>query len=136
MPTSFTYATLKSAIQSFAGGDTGTKLDAAIDATILPLAETRTLKDLNIEIFDAVASVSFASGTATVTKPSGHISTRSLIYIAGTTRSTLLERSYEYLLDYAPDSSLTGTPLYYCELNDTQWQVAPIPVSSVTGSSR
>jgi hypothetical protein len=135
MAITYTYTTLKTAIANYAA-DAGAKLDAEIDNTIIPTAETRVLRDMDLELFDATGNVTINSGSNVVTKPAGWIATRSLINVSGSTKTQLLRRSYEYLIDYAPDSSQTGVPIYYCELSDTQWMLAPTPTDSATGTSR
>lgn len=134
MPLSLTYATLTSQIQDHLG-DTGTDLSDQIP-TIIALAETQTLKDMDLEIFDLLSnSIVFTQGDPVVVKPADLISTRSLRF--STTSDLLLPKSYEYLIDYWPNAASTGTPLYYTELSDTQWLVAPTPsAGSASGSSR
>ena len=135
MPVSYTYATLKDAIQDGVE-DQSTEFSNELD-DLIARGETRLLRDLDFEIFDVTDTVTFTPGTATVTKPTGHLSTRSLFHTVASVRTFLEERSYEYLIDYWPNAATTGTPLYYCELNDTQWLVVPTPPAAVTtGTSR
>jgi len=42
-------------------------------------------------------------------------------------RQPVYLRKYEYLRNYWPNSSLTGTPLFYCDYDYTHWLVAPTP---------
>ncbi len=51
------------------------------------------------------------------------------ITVAGKLQSVLL-RKYEYLRNYAPDSTATGTPLYYSDYDYDNWLVAPTPDQS------
>jgi hypothetical protein len=39
-------------------------------------------------------------------------------------------RKYEYLRNYAPDSTVTGVPLYYADYDYDNWLVAPTPDAS------
>ena len=39
-------------------------------------------------------------------------------------------RKYEYLRNYAPDSTVTGVPLYYADYDYDNWIVAPTPDDS------
>ena len=39
-------------------------------------------------------------------------------------------RKYEYLRNYAPDSTVTGVPLYYADYDYDNWLVAPTPDDS------
>jgi len=51
------------------------------------------------------------------------------ITVAGKLQSVLL-RKYEYLRNYAPDSTVTGIPLYYSDYDYDNWLVAPTPDQS------
>lgn len=129
----WTYATLKEAIQGWLVNES-TDLTDFIDE-LIGLGEVKLVKDLDLEIFDSEEDISFVSGTATLDKPTGCISIRALWYMAGTSRQYLRERSREYLNDYAPDRTVTGTPTYWCEESATTIRVAKTPASSVTGKA-
>jgi hypothetical protein len=51
------------------------------------------------------------------------------ITVSGTLQPVLL-RKYEYLRNYAPDSTVTGIPLYYSDYDYDNWLVAPTPDDS------
>ena len=69
-------------------------------------------------------------GNPVIPKPSRWRKTVSMnITVAGKLQSVLL-RKYEYLRNYAPDSTATGTPLYYSDYDYDNWLVAPTPDQS------
>jgi len=39
-------------------------------------------------------------------------------------------RKYEYLREYAPDPTASGTPKFYCDYDYTHWLVAPTPAGA------
>ena len=39
-------------------------------------------------------------------------------------------RKYEYLREYWPDATKTGTPAFYCDYDYTHWLVAPTPAAA------
>lgn len=128
MPLALTYTTLTTELQKFLG-DEDTAFVARIP-TLIGLGEMRALRDLDLEIFDVTSStIAFSTSNQLVTKPDNWVATRTLAYKSGSVVSMLLPRTYEYLLDYWPNATLTGTPLYFTELNATQWMVAPTPAA-------
>ncbi len=69
-------------------------------------------------------------GNPVIPKPSRWRKTVSMnITVAGKLQSVLL-RKYEYLRNYAPDSTATGIPLYYSDYDYDNWLVAPTPDQS------
>ena len=69
-------------------------------------------------------------GNPVIPKPSRWRKTVSMnITVAGKLQSVLL-RKYEYLRNYAPDSTAAGTPLYYSDYDYDNWLVAPTPDQS------
>ena len=69
-------------------------------------------------------------GNPVIPKPARWRKTVSMnITVAGKLQPVLM-RKYEYLRNYAPDSTATGTPLYYADYNYDNWLVAPTPDQS------
>jgi hypothetical protein len=134
--TTYTYTTLRTALQSFTE-DYGAEFLAALDL-IIPLAEDKLLRDLDLEIFDITSSTAFTANSPYLTKPSGDISLRSMYYTDPTLGQVLLEqRSWEYVMDYWPVvSATTSNPKYYSEYSDTQWYIAGTPSTTSTVTMR
>lgn len=136
MAASFTYTTLKAAIVAEVE-DTGSELSAFLD-TIIGLAETRLLKDLDLDLWDTVTTGAFANtGTATdrlVTRASNTLVVRSFHYIDASGDRQLLEpRSYEFCVDYWPRfTTTTSAPKYYCPYSETQWMVVGTPAGGLS----
>ena len=127
--TSFTYAQLVSAIENWLE-DASAELVADIE-TIISIGESRLATDLNLEIFDRVATGALtASQFVQAIKTSTWQGTRSFfIRDSGGTgdRRFLRRRSYEWCQDYAPDETATDEPEYYAEYSDTEFFVVPAP---------
>jgi hypothetical protein len=136
MATSYTYTTLKAALISFTE-DQGTEFAAAVDS-IIPLAEDKVLKDLNLELFDDTATSTFGVASPWLTKPTGMIALRSLYYTtAGGDFTIIRPRSWEFCKDYWPnESTTTATPKYCAEYSDTEWFVAGTPASALVVTAR
>lgn len=136
MAASFTYATLVTAIETFTE-DSGTEFVTAID-TIIPLAESRLLRDLDLELFDVTASGTFTASSAVVTKPTDMVALRSFHYTDASGNFQMLDpKSWEFVKDYWPKvATTTATPKYFTEYSDTQWYLAGTPASGLTYTVR
>ena len=136
MSTAYTYPTLKAAVIAFID-DQGTEFATAFD-TVLPLAEDKVLRDLDLEIFDMVATGTTSGAFAT--KPTGFVSIRTLHYATAAATGTLLllePRSYEFIKDYWPTvATTTTTPKYYADYSDTQWIIGGTPATALTWTAR
>lgn len=136
MATSYTYTTLTAALIDMVE-DQGAAYDAYLD-TIIPLAEDRVLKDLNLELFDVTATSTFGVASQWLAKPSDLLVLRSIHYTDGSGNFQQLEpRTYEYCKDYWPNASTTtSTPKYVAEYSDDNWLVAGTPASGLTVTIR
>lgn len=128
----FTYIELTEALQAWPVDSSPEYVDD-LDR-IIELGELRLIKDLNIELFDTVdTTVVVTAGSVFLTKPTGLLSTRSLRLITAGTRSRLTLRSRDWLENYSPNhTTSTGTPKYFTDYSDTQWQIAPVPLVNAT----
>jgi len=103
---------------------------------IVEKAERRLTKELDDAGLDNYASFTFTASDPIVTLPSDTIVVRNVNYKTSTSSNitTLLQRPYEYAIDYFPHASTsTGTPRYYSRKNNTQIYIVPTPASTLTG---
>jgi len=98
---------------------------------IVKLGESRLYTDLNFEVFDRVNTGALTAGQyIQPIKTTTWQGTRSFHIrdVGGTgVRRYLQRRTYEYCLDFAPDETATAEPIYYAELTETQFFLAPAP---------
>jgi hypothetical protein len=66
-------------------------------------------------------------GQNVIPKPARWHKTVSMNVTVGTISQPVFLRKYEYLKEYAPDSTAVGTPKYYGDYDYTHWLVAPTP---------
>jgi hypothetical protein len=122
----FTYNELVAALQSWQAEDV-----AAFVAEIprfIEQAELRTLRDLNLTIFDSYETgLTTVASQREVDKPAGWFITRDLYIVTGNDRTRLEEKSLSYCMAYAPTPTVEDTPELVCELSSTQWYVVPTP---------
>ena len=105
-------------------------------SNIVERAESRLMKELDDSGLDNYSSFTFTAGDPIVTVPEGTLVVRNVNYktSASSNITPLLQRTYEYAIDYFPHASAsTGTPRYYSRKNNTEIYVVPTPASALTG---
>ncbi len=135
MSITYTYTTLTEAIKSYAE-DTDEDFVANIDDFIAK-AETRILRDLDLETFEAWSLVTVSSGNRQVVKPTNTIEVNSLWIRNPAVKSwiELPRRSFEYLTMFAPVEAAVGVPQYYSEFDEDDIYVVPTPDQSYSGGN-
>ena len=99
-------------------------------------AEIRLTKDLDDVGLTEFSSFSFTASNPVVSLPAETRIIRSVNFktSASSNITTLLQRPYEYAIDYFPYASAsTGTPRYYSRKNNTAIYIVPTPASTLTG---
>lgn len=135
-PTALTFSSLSDALDSYV--ERGSTSDAEYIAQrpqIINRAERSLADKLKIQGYLDVLSSTFADNVAIIAKPDGWRDTVSWrIGVNSTnnppqlTRNQLLRyRSFEVLSLYAPDRSMTGTPIFYADYDFYHWIVGPTP---------
>lgn len=127
---SFTFAELEQALQDWpenSSGGTGEYVDNI--PRIISLAETRLVREMNLDIFDYLdETVAISQSDRLVPKPDDLIQVRDMHLInADGVRMPLILRSYGFCQRYAPDPVVEAQPIYFCELNELEWMVVPTP---------
>jgi len=117
----FTYDSLSNALQRHMEDDF---TDFTIEIpTLIGLAETRLLRDLDLTIFDVTdSSVTTQVSVDQVTKPANTIALQWVRIFT----NNLEPRSLDWLLDYGIDTD-HATPRFYAEESETTFRVAPVP---------
>ena len=103
-------------------------------------AEDRLIKELDDVALDTYSSVTFTANNPVVSLPGGALVVRNVNF---TTSATvfgeptgiipLLQRTYEYAIDYWNKPTSVGTPRYYARKTNTQIYVVPTPTSTLAG---
>ena len=99
-------------------------------------AEDRLVKELDDPGLDNFASFSFTASNPIVSLPVDALVIRNVNFktSASSNITTLLQRPYEYSIDYWPYASASvGTPRYYSRKNNTSIYIVPTPASAVSG---
>ena len=105
-------------------------------------AEDRLIKELDDPGLDNYSTFSFTASDPVVSLPADTLVVRNVNYttsvstaaIPANSKISLLQRPYEYAIDYFPFASAsTGTPRYYSRKTNTQIYIVPTPASAVSG---
>ena len=109
---------------------------------IVEKAEDRLIKELDDPGLDNYSTFSFTASDPVVSLPADALVVRNVNYttsvstaaISANSKLNLLQRTYEYAIDYFPYASAsTGTPRYYSRKTNTQIYIVPTPASAVSG---
>jgi len=124
------YSTLVQNIKDFMEDD-GTEFSNEID-TFIDLTELKLSRELRIPAFRQRQTSALTQDDPFLTMPSDMDSLENLQVIpSAATRALLLLRSDEFLMEYWPDRTATGTPIYYSYFDDNTIYVAPTPPSNM-----
>jgi hypothetical protein len=135
MSIQYTYTSLTDAIKSYAE-DTDPDFVAELP-DFVGKAETRLLRDLDLELFEQWIQVTVSGSIRLVTKPADAIEINDL-WIRDPSTQKWIEcprRSFEYCIAYAPTESTLGVPAYYSEFDEDDIYVVPTPDQSYSGGN-
>lgn len=125
------YTTLVEAIVAVTEDD-GAEFAAYIP-TAVDLAEERLFRELDLPELEEKAQGNMVTGNGIITKPTGYEFAEFFSYTpTGSQRVVLKKKLESYIQDYWPNFSTTGEPKYYCDVNETQFRVAPTPAANYT----
>jgi hypothetical protein len=100
--------------------------------TFIMLAEQIIATDLKFLGNLNVVQSNMVASQDVLDKPARWRKTVSMNITVDGQRQPVLLRDYEYLREYWPDPTQTGTPLYYSDYDYTHWLIAPTPDTNYT----
>lgn len=135
MSISYTYDTLVAAIQNFAEDDDPDFLQEIPD--FISKAETRILRELDLELFEDWLEVTISGSNRQVAKPSDVIEINEVFIRDPSAQKWMVvpRRKFEYCTMYAPHEATAGVPRYFSEFNETDIYVVPTPDQSYAGGN-
>ena len=122
---SYTYTTLKQAIQDWTENDETTfvnNLDVFIKNT-----EEKILKGISLDLFRKNASGAMSSGNQFLAVPSDYLAPFSLSVTNSSNKEFLLFKDVNFVQEYNPNPATTGTPKYYALFDVTNFIISPTP---------
>ena len=129
-----TYSDLKTAIVNTTEND-GTEFSSVIP-DFISRTELRMTKDIDDCGLDSYTAITLSASNPVVSLNDRVRIIRNVNYTTSTSciKTSLLQRTYEYAIDYWPYvSASTGTPRYYARKNNTSIYIVPTPASTLTG---
>ena len=127
---SFTFTTLKSAIQDYTQNTEATFVaDLSI---IIQQGEDRIIKSVELPNFRKNVTGTFTSGNQYLETPSDYLYPFSLAVLDDSNNySYLLNTDVSFIREAYPSASTTGTPKHYAQFDDTTFIVGPSPSSNL-----
>jgi hypothetical protein len=127
---SFTYGTLKTAIENYV--DTSETTFVSTLPTFITQTEERILKNVWLDNFKKNVTGTGTSGTTYLAMPTDFLAPFSLATISSNTYNFLLLKQVSFMKSYKPVSTDTGAPKYYAEFNSDSFILAPTPNADFT----
>ena len=126
---SFTLTTLTSSIQEWTQNDEATFV--AEIPFFIKNAEERIFKVVDLDYFRKNVTGSMTSGNKFLEKPSDYLSTFSLSYVDSNSQNVfLLQKDVNFIQEFTPNPSTTGSPRFYSSFDVDTFIVAPTPDTS------
>lgn len=127
---SFTYSTLKTAIQDYTENDeTGFLRNLPL---FIEMTEERILKNVQLTTFQKNASGVLSQNNQFLQTPSDFIAPFSLSMTVNNEKVFLLFKDLDFVQTYNPNPATTGVPIYYAQFDDESFLVGPTPNSNYT----
>jgi|TARA_R110000824_G_scaffold233545_2_gene421850 hypothetical protein len=128
---SWTYSTLKTAIQDYSQSTESTFVTHLDD--FIKTTEERVLKAVQLDDFIKNVTGTGTASTAYLGAPTDFLSPFSLAVIDSDSNYNYLKLKHpSFIRDYTPASSTTGEPKYYAEFDEDTFILAPTPNSNYT----
>ena len=122
---SFTLTTLKQSVQDWTENDETTFVNE-LDFFIKNAAE-RIFKTVDLDYFRKNVEGSATSGNKFLQKPLDYLATFSLSLLSSGSHIFLLQKDVNFIQEYNPDPTVTGTPKYYAQFDVSNFILAPTP---------
>tara|TARA_Y100001938_G_scaffold147815_1_gene229907 strand:- start:533 stop:1180 length:648 start_codon:yes stop_codon:yes gene_type:complete len=126
---SFTLTTLTDSIKEWTQNDESTFV--AEIPFFIKNAEERIFKVVDLEYFRKNATGVMTSGNKFLQKPSDWLANFSLSFVNSSSENVfLLQKDVNYLQEFHPNPSSTGTPRFYASFDVNNFIIAPTPNSN------
>jgi len=127
---SWTYTTLKSAIQDYTQNTETTFVNNL--AVIITQAEQRIIKSVELPNFRKNVTGFLSTGNQYLSTPSDYLYPYSLAIIIGNNYTYLLNTDVSFIREAYPLVTATGNPKHYAQFDDNTFIVGPTPNANLT----
>ena len=122
---SFTFAELKTAIQDYTENSETTFVNNL--SLFIKNAEQRIHESVQLEFFRRNVTTNMTIGQRFVAMPNDYLASYSMSITNAGSKIFLDNKDVNYLEDFTPNSSTTGTPRYYAAFSSSDFIGAPTP---------
>ena len=122
---SFTLTTLKQSIQDWTQNSETTFVNE-LDF-IIKNAEERIFKVVDLDYFRKNVTGGLTTGNKFLQKPTDYLATFSLSYIKDSANVFLLQKDVNFIQEFTPNPTTTGSPRFYSSFDVDNFIVAPTP---------
>jgi len=127
---SFTFATLKTAIQDYTDNAETTFVTNL--PNFIKAAEDRIFEAVDLEYFRKNVTSAMTASDQFLSVPDDLLAVFSLQITTSGSESFLLQKDVNYLREYTPNASTTGLPKYYAVFSVEHFLIAPTPNAAYT----
>ena len=122
---SFTLTTLKQSIQDWTQNSETTFVNE-LDF-IIKNAEERIFKVVDLDYFRKNVTGGLTTGNKFLQKPTDYLATFSLSYVKDSANVFLLQKDVNFIQEFHPNPTTTGSPRFYSSFDVDNFIVAPTP---------
>ena len=127
---SFTFATLKTAIQDYTDNSETTFVNNL--SIFIKESEERILKNVQLSLFRKNSTGSTTSSNKYLAMPSDFLAPFSLSVLSSSAHEFLEFKDVNFIQTFTPNPATTGTPRYYAIFDVSNFILAPTPDSTYT----
>jgi hypothetical protein len=127
---SFTFATLKTAIQDYTDNSETTFVNNL--SVFIKASEERILKNVQLSLFRKNSTGSTTSSNKYLAMPSDFLAPFSLSVLSSSAHEFLEFKDVNFIQTFTPNPATTGTPRYYAIFDVSNFILAPTPDSTYT----
>ena len=127
---SYTLTTLRNSVKDYTENSETTFVSHITD--FIRSAENRLFKMIDFIYFRKNATSALSSSDPYLSLPTDYLSSHSMSITSSSNKIFLLEKDVNFIQEYHPNSSTTGTPKYYARFDIDNFIVAPTPNSNYT----
>jgi|TARA_R100000005_G_C4963847_1_gene179472 hypothetical protein len=127
---SFTFATLKTAIQDYTDNSETTFVNNL--SVFIKASEERILKNVQLSLFRKNSTGSTTSSNKYLAMPSDFLAPFSLSVLSSSAHEFLEFKDVNFIQTFTPNPATTGTPRYYATFDINNFILAPTPDDTYT----
>ena len=127
---SFTFATLKTAIQDYTDNSETTFVNNL--SVFIKTSEERILKNVQLSLFRKNSTGSTSSSNKYLAMPSAFLAPFSLSVLSSSSHEFLEFKDVNFIQTFTPNPATTGTPRYYAIFDVSNFILAPTPDAAYT----